>query len=485
MLRSLLSPLLVRSLIGISFLLPLLQACQDNPSAGATRNEPNVETLAVASVTAGARDQAQTDSAPLKSFTATPALSPQPAASTLMPQPLQNGASISSTQAAATTSQLRLVYLQNQDIYLRLGTGSSRQLTHGEQVHQLRISPDGQLVAFTRSVDEYHEELWAIGTDGNGERKLVGVDELSAIDPRALAVVPDMLAWIPGTHLVAFNTRQIIEGPGSAMYNDLHLVNADSRQIQTLLPPSQGGQFFPSPDGTQFAVTSPTSISLIDVNGSNLRRDVLVYEPVTTYSEYQYAAQPVWEANSTGLLAAIPPPDPLAVPLQSTTLWQVPIDGSKARQLGSIATGSFFGMDVYYSPDRSHILYLNSSGNPDQNLRALHIARPDGSQDSIYVTAKDLTISSWVPDSLHFAFSLGNPAVLQLARIGGQFQPVADVSASPLDLRWIDDEQFIYVISGSNGYEIRLHSLQGEDVLLGTAAASQSIYDFAWQPPSS
>jgi Tol biopolymer transport system component len=328
-------------------------------------------------------------------------------------------------------------------------------------------------------VDEFHEELWVIGTDGSGERRLVSVDNLSAIDPQAMAVVPATFEWIPGTHLLAFNTRQVVEGPGSIMYEDLHLANADSGQIQTLLAPGHGGQFFPAPDGRQIAVTSPNSLSLVNVDGTNLRQDVLDYAPITTYSEYRYYAQPVWQANSSSLLIAIPPQDPLAIPLPPTSLWQVPIDGTKAKQIGKIATGPFFGMDVFYSPDRSHILFLDSSGNPDENLKALHIARQDGSQDAVYTTATALTIHGWAPDSQHFTFSLGSPGVLQLGQIGGKFQAVLDTSSNLVDFSWIDDERFIYVLSGADGYEIHLGNLQGQDVLLGITQAFQSTYDFA------
>jgi hypothetical protein len=463
----------------MALLLPLLQACQNNASTTSNRKEPNVETLAVASVTAQASNQDRTDTAQIKTITSTPTFSPERVTTTPIAVVVQNGDTFTPTQAAPTGSEWRIVYLQNQDIFLWNGTGIRRPITQGEKVQQVHISTDGQLIAYSRSAGEFGEELWVIGTDGSGERRLVSADEFSAMDGRALAVIPDTFAWIPGTHLVAFNTRQIIEGPGIARYDDLRTVNADNGQTQTLLAPGQGGQFIPSPDGTQLAVASPKSISLIDINGTNLRKDVLEYSPVTTYSEYQYHARPAWETNSAGLLVAIPPADPLAVPLKPTTLWQVPVDGSKARQLGNIATGPFFGMAVFYSPDRSHILYLGNSGNSDQNLSALHVARPDGSQDSIYITATELTISSWAPDSQEFTFSAGNQGILQLGQISGKFQPLVGVASNPLDLRWIDNEHFIYVQSGADGYEIHLHALEGEDTLLGSDPAFQSTYDYA------
>ncbi len=469
----------VKPLVFISLLLPLMQACQNNPATVTSPNEPNVETLAVASVTAGVHDQSKTDTAQQMQVTTIPTSATQQVSPSPIPEPVQNGIPISPTQGANISDMLRMAYLQGQDIYLWTEFQGSRQLTRGEQVHQLRISQDGQMVAYIRGVDEFHEELWVIGTDGSGKHRLVGVDKLSAIDPQALAVVPATFEWIPGTHMLAFNTRQVVEGPGSFMYDDLHLVNADSGQIQTLLVPGHGGQFVPSPDGRQIAVTSPSSLSLVNVDGTNLRQDVLDYTPITTYSEYQYYAQPVWQADSSSLLIAIPPQDPLAAPLPPTTLWQMPVDGTKAKQIGKIATGPFFGMDVFYSPDRSHILFLDSSGNPDENLMALHIARPDGSQDAVYTTAMALTIHAWAPDSQHFTFSLGSPGLLQLGQIGGKFQAVLDTSSNPVDFRWIDDERFIYVMAGADGYEIHLGNLHGQDVLLGTTQAFKSIYDFA------
>jgi hypothetical protein len=142
----------------MALLLPLLQACQNNPTAASFHNEPNVETLAVASVTAQANHQAQTDTAALVMATTTPVLSPEPATATPIAEIVQNGNTFSPTDVTPAASAARIVYLQNQDIFL--WSGSRQEITQGEQVQQLHISTDGQLIAYTRRVGEFGEELW-------------------------------------------------------------------------------------------------------------------------------------------------------------------------------------------------------------------------------------------------------------------------------------------------------------------------------------
>ena len=152
------------------------------------------------------------------------------------------------------------------------------------------------------------------------------------MDPDALGVAPFRIAWIPGTHILAFNTRQVVEGPGLSIYNDLRFVDVDRAELTTFLAPGSGGEFIISPDGRQIAIsgatTTPNAISLINVDGSNLRSNLVVYDSVLTYSEYAYYARPVWSAGSDSLLVTIPPVDSLIMPRHPTTIWYIPTDGS-------------------------------------------------------------------------------------------------------------------------------------------------------------
>ena len=43
---------------------------------------------------------------------------------------------------------------------------SAQQLPTSGNIQQVSISDDGQIIAFTRQLDENHEELWAINADG-------------------------------------------------------------------------------------------------------------------------------------------------------------------------------------------------------------------------------------------------------------------------------------------------------------------------------
>jgi hypothetical protein len=74
--------------------------------------------------------------------------------------------------------------------------------------------------------------------------------------------------------------------------NDLQILDLDLGKMDTLLAPGQGGQVFYSPNGSQIAITIPTSLSLFDADGLN-RHEVLTYTMNITYSEYQYHIQPL------------------------------------------------------------------------------------------------------------------------------------------------------------------------------------------------
>ena len=175
---------------------------------------------------------------------------------------------------------------------------------------------------------------------GDNQRLLVNIEDLNTIgggvrDPSAVAVTPYQFEWVPGTHLLAFNTQQIFQGPGLSFLDDFHLVDADSLELKFVLLPGWGGSFTLSPDGKKVALATPNNISTANLDGTNYTQ-VMTYTPVITYGDYRFYASPVWSADSQELRVAIPPADPLAEPAQPTTIWLIPADGSNAVQTGSV-----------------------------------------------------------------------------------------------------------------------------------------------------
>jgi len=133
-------------------------------------------------------------------------------------------------------------------------------------------SPDGSLIAFTRTTDFQTYSLDVIRADGANHRTLFSHDQFLAL-PRpegTLGTAPAQLAWIPNSHRIAMSVRIVLNGPGSVVGNDLLVINAEDGTVSTLLSEKESWQFAFSPDGSKIAVSLPDGIDLFDSNGKLL-----------------------------------------------------------------------------------------------------------------------------------------------------------------------------------------------------------------------
>lgn len=368
---------------------------------------------------------------------------------------------------------LEIVYLKERNIWLWTPAGRT-QLTSSTDVYDLRLSPDGALVVFTRRVGDYQAELWLSETRGGEARRLVGADAFDAIaegvrDANTVAVNPYQFEWVPGSHRVAFNSVQFFEGPGFSLLNDLQIVDADSFERWTLLNPGSGGEFNYSPDGSQVAIVTPTEINLMDANAGNWRL-VLPYEQVATYSEYRYYAQPVWSPDSKFLRLALPPTDPLDEGLP-TELWILPADGNAAEKVGELWPLPFFDTPVAYSPNLESLIYLIQSGAPADNRRELRIARADGSQEQAYREEHLLRFLGWGLDSSHFVTLSAEENLAQIGGVDGRNSALPGDPTGGYSVHWIDERLYVFVKEGVDGFEIHLQSLDGGTMLLDVVTA--------------
>ncbi len=354
-------------------------------------------------------------------------------------------------------------------------------MTKSAEAHRPRLSPDGKVIAYLLPADDFHLEIWAIDANGQNERKLVSVADLDAIgasarDPSAVAINPYRLEWIPGTHRLAYNTHQIFQGPGLSLLNDLNLVEADTLQKTNLLLTGWGGEFVYSPDGSQIAISQPDKIMLSKADGSGYR-PVFSYPAVTTYSEYRYYAMPRWEKDGKSLRLALPPSDPLATPAQATSLWQIPGEGAEARQYGGIVAVPFFEQPVFFAPDLARIAFVKESGAPAENMRELHLAANDGSGDWLYAKAAALHFQGWSPDAEKFAYTLGDTQELWLGSLKEAPRRPGGGMNGVQDLRWVDDERFLFWQANGASLELILANLEGGTILLDSVTGGPE-YDF-------
>jgi hypothetical protein len=134
--------------------------------------------------------------------------------------------------ATPVPTELRVVFVKEGDVWLwTVGMEEAAPLTQTGDVgdDDLGISDDGAMVAFTRP-----HEVWAINTDGTGERRLVSKADFDAMEPTDPGVSLDRFAWVLGTHILAFNTH-LRQRFGHNPTDDLHLVNADTLEHTALL----------------------------------------------------------------------------------------------------------------------------------------------------------------------------------------------------------------------------------------------------------
>jgi hypothetical protein len=364
---------------------------------------------------------------------------------------------------------LRVAYVKDNDLWLWTEGAGARQLTVSGGVQEARLSDDGQVIAFVREPVIFHPEILAINSDGSSERMLVSSAALWAAYSGSPGDFPGGIGvyhmdWRPGSHALYYNTKPLYEGPGLMGYDDLRAVDADSLAQTTIFNPGEGGMFHFSPDGAQLALVTPTSISLANADGSRLRRNVLTFAPVITYSEYLYYPDPVWAADSSGLRVAIPPADPLIEPLQPTGLWYLPIDGSAAIFSGNILAMPFAWPDTAISPDLSRVGYVTPVGVPTENLRELHLAGADASGDAIYIGGESAEFIGWLPNSSQFVFVIRGSGVTRGTHVGSVGGGYITLSADPYlmhAITWVDSTHFLHLRRNGDAWELRYNELGG------------------------
>jgi hypothetical protein len=348
----------------------------------------------------------------------------------------------------STPALLRIVYTNAGNVWLIEDTQPPVQLTHTGDAVQVLISSDGMKIVFIRQIaPDTPSEIRSINIDGSGELLLMAPADFNALYTHAMFLYNDFASidFVPGTHSLMLNTRTIAEGPGLLKFNDLLLLDSDTGVMMTLFPAEMGGDFMLSPDGTRAALTLPTTIGLVNSDGSNHVPNILSYDPVITYSEFQYYAQPVWKPDSSAFGIAIPSADPLS-PASSGTIWQIPSDGSTAMEFGTIL-GDFYFPQVFGAPllsnNLNRLAFLRETATP--NVYDLYLANADGSAQVIYANG-DIQWKGWAPDGIHFVYSFGGPSNLQLGVDGGLPSPLG----SCINLHWFDETRFL-CLSGSMG----------------------------------
>jgi Tol biopolymer transport system component len=220
------------------------------------------------------------------------------------------------------------------------------------------------------------------------------------------------------------------------LYDDLRAIHADTRALTVILPPGEGGNFAPSPDGRRIAFSTPGSLNLVNADGSGLRRDLVVFPQVVTYSEYQFYPHPFWHADSRSLAVIIPPSDPLGIPVRPTLIWRVTAEGA-AEMAGQVADAVFFGGLLTLSADLGLVAYTRTAGAAEANRQELVVAGLDGSAPQVVAAGGAGSFQGvWSPLGRDLLFSGDFAPGLSLAQAGGSaVSVISDRQVAP-GFRW-------------------------------------------------
>jgi Tol biopolymer transport system component len=379
--------------------------------------------------------------------------------------------------------ELRVAYVKNGAIWLWSEGGASRQLTSGNQnITQVNLSPSGEWIAYTHQIGDLHSELWVAPADGSGEHALLDVNALGALDPFAMGVAVLQFEWVPGTSLLAFNTHQVFEGPGTAHYDDLRLIDVNTGELSLLFPPGQGGMFYYSPDGSRLALVTPARIDLVNADGSG-RAEALSFPRVITYSEYEVYPAPSWAPDGQSLRVAIPAADPMAEPPQPTTLWLIDVGASPtAVQTGQVASLPFNFFTTLFSPDHTHVAYVSVLGDPADNLWDLRLANANGSGARSIATRPLVSFLGWSPSSDWFAFVSGQEQDTHVGSLTGEIRTLPRSPGEWIQgLQWVSPDQVLYAVGGHVPGEWRLMlATLGQAEILTLDTGLESPYSLDW-----
>jgi Tol biopolymer transport system component len=235
-----------------------------------------------------------------------------------------------------------------------------------------------------RIVFDNHDDVWSINADGTGLTRLTDSPSLE-FDP----------SWSPDGTRIAYRSDRNDE-------SELWLMNADGSDRHRV---ARGG--FPawSPDGSKIAYASPSSISIMNADGSGQRR-----VPHTDGGEY-----PSWSPDGTRIAFL------RTTPGEHLT-YIVDVDGSRVVDLSRL--GDCWQVD--WSPDGRSILFASHRDQDEPGYTDIYVMRPDGSGVKRLTHNRGYT-PAWSPDGTHIVFSAGGLFVMRADGSGITSLPVDGV----------------------------------------------------------
>jgi len=337
-----------------------------------------------------------------------------------------------------------------------------------ESVRDVRISPDGEAVAFVRysadiKTDGRYSSIWVVGFDGSGLRP-VTTGRHHDSSPR----------WSPdGTRLLFVSDRE-----GSPQVYLVPLATGDAVRLTNLQEPPSGLAW--SPDGkrisfTAFVRSEPPSLAqmpsapegaewaepLQTIDALRYRFNALGYLKPGYFHLFVMAAEPgtprqvtsgdfhhgdpifggpaIWSRDGKSLIMPVNRREDHEYEPLDTELWEIGVDDGELRAL----TGRR-GPDEQpaISPDGKQIAYVGFDDRyQGYQVARLHLMNRDGSGSRVLTAKLDRSVRSpvWADDGrgIFFAYDDQGNGKLGFVTLAGEVEVVArDLGASTKAYGW-------------------------------------------------
>lgn len=410
--------------------------------------------------------------ASMPTFThATPVMpNPMPVDTTPMISQFTPLAILTATPLPPTTSAmngLRMAFIIDGNLYLQDDNNPPVQLTYSGEDRNPIFSDDGEKLVFYRGLVPH--DLYVINADGTQEKVLITGELLEFLGlgyNKFTEIVS--LAYVPGTHQVLFNTRQLSQADidqrdfnrlGSKDNCDLLSVNADTGEIKRLLPTGTADNFFIAPNGNMIAIQAKGHIDVIGMDGQVVRQNLVTYTPTRPY---ELDPGVFWTEDSTELVVTLPIEAEYNMDGPAMrSVWRYAVDGNAKVQVP--LTPPPISDDYSISPDGNWILYTYYyyPGKTDETVTpGLYLGNLRDTGTQLY--SSETVVPSWSPDSIHFAYG-----GLFLGSIDGLPQPIGDGRL----IGWGDATHYLYFFNEM----IVIGEVDGDAVSFSAGVSGSSV----------